>query len=199
VHDAGGHATRFGTRVRRGKLFRWLGADETEVADPRRVGLGAIVDTATRPGELTRFGWVARSAYGLPLVEPALPSLRAFDDSKPTELAVVLESSETIAELLAILTDPGAYPAAIGSSAAPDYTGAVMTLLLGWLGVPGSTITMCAACTNPPDRTSPLPLLHGLRQEFGSVDGYAEFLGLSSALGYLRNVLLVDRPVARSA
>ncbi len=183
--------------MRRGRLFRWLGDNEEEVADPRRVGLGAVIDTATEPGEPTRFGWVARTAYRLPLVEPALS--RAVDDSKPAELGVVLESHESVAELLAILTDPGAYPAAIGCSGMPDHTGAVMTLLLGWLGVPDSTITMCAACTNPPGRTTPLRLLRGLREEFGSVDGYAEVLGLSSALGYLRNVMLVDRSVARSA
>jgi hypothetical protein len=38
-----------------------------------------------------------------------------------------------------------------------------------------------------------------LRQEFGSVDDYAEYLGLASALGYLRSAMLVDRAVARSA
>ena len=34
---AGGHATRFGLRMRRGRLFRWLGENEAEAAeDPRR-------------------------------------------------------------------------------------------------------------------------------------------------------------------
>jgi Tyrosine phosphatase family len=186
-------------RMRRGRLFRWHGENEAEIADPRRVGLGTVIDTASAPGELAHYGWVARSVYELPLVGSVWPPPRAVDDPRPLELGVVLESQEAIAELLAILTDPGAYPAAIGCSVAPDQTGAAMTLLLSWLGVSDATITMCAACANPLGRTSPLPLLRTLRQEFGSVDGYAEYLGLASALGYLRGAMLVDRAVARSA
>ncbi|MGZ4689005.1 MAG: tyrosine-protein phosphatase [Acidimicrobiia bacterium] len=199
MRDVGGHATSFGTRVRRGQLFRWLGESEADVADPRRMGLGSVVDTAALPGGcLPGLGWVARSFYELPLAEP-MPASPCGDDFMQVELGVALESTDSIAELLAILTDPSAYPAAIGCSAGPDSTGIVITLLLSWLGVPDSMIVVTPACANARVGASPLSLLRGVRQQFGSVDGYAHSLGLATALGYLRAALLVESSVARSA
>jgi hypothetical protein len=190
----------FGTRMRRGQLFRWSAVDETESADPRRLALGTVIDTAiVADGSCTALGWVARSWHRLPLIESIAVQLRDVRDEDAVDVGVALESSDSVAEVLAILTDPSAYPAAIGCSAAPDATATIMTLLLGWLGIPDTTIAMSPECLTSPGSDSPLCLLRGLRHEFGSVDGYAQFLGLSSALGYLRTALLVDHSVAQSA
>jgi hypothetical protein len=195
VRDVGGPATRFGTRVRRGQLFRWSAVGEAEATDPRRIGLGAVIDTAIDSSATApRVAWVSRYHHHLPLTDPT----SGWPDEN-AGLELVHASTDSIAELLAILTDPSAYPAAIGSSAAPDHSNVAIALVLSWLGVPDSTIATTEACQGMPPASSPQSLLRGLRDQFGSVDGYAHALGLASALDYLRAALLVDRSSVRTA
>jgi Tyrosine phosphatase family len=195
VRDVGGPSTRFGTRVRRGQLFRWSASAEAEAADPRRIGLGAVVDTATQSGAAApRVAWVSRYYHHLPLTDPT-----AEWPDENAALDLVHASTESIAEVLAILTDPSAYPAAIGSSTTPDHTNVVVALVLSWLGVPDATIATNEACIGTPPTASPQSLLRGVRAQFGTVDGYAHSLGLATALDYLRAALLVDRSMEQTA
>jgi protein-tyrosine phosphatase len=127
--------------------------------------------------------------------------------------------TDAVCEALAILTDPSAYPAVVHCAAGKDRTGILIALILGLIGVPDSHIAADYALSGPamevmlvrlreqyPDaqealeRYSPalmaaepatiLRFLDGLRADYGSLDGYAEHLGMGRAIAHLRSALL---------
>ena len=128
-------------------------------------------------------------------------------------------AQNSVAEVLAVLSDPSAYPAMFHCSAGKDRTGVIAAVLLGALGVPDDTIIADYALSATamhqlvdyykrahPDSVELLErlapamvaahpdtmrmLIEGIRRDFGSFDGYAEALGVGGAPKYLRAALL---------
>jgi protein-tyrosine phosphatase len=133
---------------------------------------------------------------------------------------MLLEGQEVVAEVLAILSDPSVYPAMFHCSAGKDRTGLVAALLLGLLGVPDVTIADDYALSAAPmqrlvahyqasypdarellDRLAPAmvaaepqvmtTVIDSLRDDYGSLDGYADAIGVGSAPDYIRAALLI--------
>jgi protein-tyrosine phosphatase len=136
-------------------------------------------------------------------------------------LELVIAGRQSISAALAVLTDPSAYPAAIHCTLGKDRTGVVVALVLSLLSVADDDIVADYAASrigaerlaarfrtqladHPELLRSVLAALLAchpatmhcflakLRDQFGSIEGYVEELGLSSAIGYLR-VALLDR------
>jgi len=134
--------------------------------------------------------------------------------------ALLDDAGATIAEILAILSDPSAYPAVFHGSAGKDRTGVVAAVLLGILGVPDDTIVAdyalsagamvrliahmhatypdgsdqlhrLAAAIGAAEPAAMRALLEGLRCDYGSFDGYAAAIGVDTAPRYVREALLV--------
>jgi hypothetical protein len=163
--------------------------------------------------------------FHLPLGNPS-DGMTASDWDEPSRVAdryveLMLSGTETIAETLAVLTDPCSYPAVVHCSVGKDRTGIVCALLLSILGVSDERIVADYALSGIgaarialrlreafAERSSELtPLLPALlsahpesmrifldnvRTKFGSADGYVRDIGLGSAIGYLRAALLVS-------
>jgi hypothetical protein len=132
---------------------------------------------------------------------------------------LLLDGADAISETLAVLTDPTAYPAVIHCSVGKDRTGIVMAVILSLLGVADEDIVADYALSGigaarlvlrlrdqlgarfgeieaflpvllsaEPD--SMRAFLARMRDEFGSIDGYVEHIGVASVAGYLRAALL---------
>jgi len=119
--------------------------------------------------------------------------------------------AEAIAAAIAVLSDPDSYPAAFHCAAGKDRTGVLAALVLGVVGVPDDTIAVDYGLsragmasmvewvrTNRPEvldamvdqpgvllEAPPLAmhaLLAQLRDEFGSVSGYLDTIGVATDL-----------------
>jgi protein-tyrosine phosphatase len=126
----------------------------------------------------------------------------------------------TIAQALTILSDADAYPAVFHCSAGKDRTGILAAIVLSLLGVPDETIVADYALSahsmqrlidfyirSYPDagdrltRLAPAMVaadpqamgafLQGVRTDYGTVDAYAESIGVGDAPQRIRNLLLV--------
>lgn len=82
--------------------------------------------------------------------------------------------AEIVAETLAILTDPWAYPVVLHCS---DRSQHVVATVLGVLGLSARDIRAEAGVTD-------------IRRRYGSFDGYAAAIGVGSAPAYIRAALL---------
>lgn len=141
-------------------------------------------------------------------------------------LELLLSSDESIGEALAVLTHPAAYPAVIHCSVGKERTGILVALVLSLVGVDDDDVVaeyalsgmgaarlalrlreLCADNLGDLDRFLPALLsaepetmrcfLARVRLQFGSVEGYVAHLGMTSAIGYLRDALL-ECDVARA-
>jgi protein-tyrosine phosphatase len=228
--DLGGYRTPEGRWTRPQHLYRADGPHALSTADVEQLGalgLATVIDLRT-PEE------VERGCYASVLsdiVEYHLPMLDVLPDTDElpgwVDPAIVAaryrrmldDGHETVAEILAILSDPSAYPAMFHCSAGKDRTGVIAAVLLGVLGVPDETIVadyaLSAASmhrllefyvTAYPDATERLEriapamvaadpaamagLLGSLRADFGTFDGYADAIGVGRAPAYIRAAVL---------
>jgi protein-tyrosine phosphatase len=160
--------------------------------------------------------------HNLPLGDP-LAEATTIGWSDPQQVAthyldLLLCSDDSVAEALAVLTDPAAYPSVIHCSVGKDRTGILVALVLSLVGVDDDDIVadyalsgmgaarlalklreLCADNLADLDRFLPALLsaapdtmrfLQMLRGKFGSVGEYVEYLGLTSAIDYLRAALI---------
>jgi len=159
----------------------------------------------------------------LPLDNPQR-GMNAEDWANPHSIAeryleLLLTGADSVAEILAVLTDPASYPVAVHCSGGKDRTGIIAALVLALLGVSDDdimadyalsgfgaarlVIALQQRCRDRPDvvrRYEPALLsthpdnmgvfLDRLREKFGSVEGYVVELGMETAIGYLRTALL---------
>ena len=227
--DLGGHATATGATLRARRLFRSDCLSAASDADRRELAglrLATVIDLRSR-SEVDLAGASTRHApahhHHLPFGDP-LDGMAARDWNDPEKVAaryveLLLSGTETVAEVLAVLTDPAAYPAVVHCSVGKDRTGIVVALILALLRVGDDDIVsdyalsgMGAArlalrlrehfAARPSDIEPYLPALLSaqpesmraflelLRTKFGSAEGYVEDIGLGSAIGYLRTALL---------
>jgi protein-tyrosine phosphatase len=230
--DAGGYATRDGRTLRTGRLYRGDGPRALTDADGEIIGglgLATVIDLRT-PAEAAAHRSYTEYAtgaleYRLELMDvlPTEAELGTWRDPATVarhyeELLVV--GADAICEVLAILTDPAAYPVLLHCTAGKDRTGVLIALVLSLLGVPDETIVEDYARSGPamvelveswleaaptervriermaPAITAAHPetmeqLLRSIREVYGSVDGYVDSLGMQSAVEYVRACLLV--------
>jgi protein-tyrosine phosphatase len=233
--DLGGYPTSAGVPVLARHLYRADGPHALSDADRRRLdglGLATVIDlrTADEASQRGTYGAVLRDVveYHVPMIDvlPDLDDLSRWVD--PEVVAdryrdMLNEGQDTLAEVLAILSDPTSYPTVVHCSAGKDRTGIVSAVLLGLLGVDDDTIVADYALSGPamgrlvnhlrdkyPDtndwleRVAPALIaaqpetmtrfLADLYTQYGSFDGLADTIGVGSAPRYLRNALL--RPTA---
>lgn len=232
--DLGGYRTADGRWTRPHRLYRADGPHaltDADIAKLAGLGLVTVIDLRT-PSEVE-----ARGCYThvLPdLIEYHLPMLDVLPD--PAELpewvdpAVVagryrymLETGrDTVAEILAVLSDPSAYPALFHCSAGKDRTGVVAAVLLGIMGVPDDAIIVDyalsgaamhglvehyrAAYPHGAEQLSRLApamvaahpesmagLIDFVRRDYGSFEAYTDVIGVGSARQYIRRAMLISR------
>jgi protein-tyrosine phosphatase len=139
------------------------------------------------------------------------------------EYRTMLEgAAPMLREGIAVLTDPSAYPALVHCSAGKDRTGIFTAVVLGLLGVSDEDIVYDYALSRDgmrrlldwlnenagdqrevvrryapailaADPTTMGEFVDQLVDEFGSFAGYAEHLGVASAIPYLRAQLIAGR------
>ncbi len=137
-----------------------------------------------------------------------------------TYVAALAGSVETLREVLAVLTDPSTYPAVISCSSGVERTGIVTAVVLGLLGIPDDRIVSDFAgsreavlrrigrlrfehplvVSDELDRYGAGLLgvvpeamtlfLHRIREEYGSLLGYAQAIDMAGAVPYLRAAVL---------
>lgn len=227
ARDLGGHLTALGVRIPAQRLFR---ADVVGAGPPGRTrpptptGLRTIVDLRS-PAEVRVGPPVCPGpiVHHLPLDNPQR-GMGTTDWQHPDTVAqryleLLLDGEESIAELLAVLTDPVVYPVAIQCSGGKDRTGIVVAIVLALLGVDDRDIQADYALSGfgaarlvialerhygaQPDAvrrcvpallsTDPANIggfLDRLRVKFGSIDGYVTEIGMDAATRYLRSALL---------
>ncbi len=230
--DVGGYPTLDGRWVRPQFLYRADGPHALTARDEsllRSLGLRTVLDLRTTDEGAERGSYAAHVddviVYRLPMLD-ALPDTDDLERwANPEAMAAryreMLDAApESVAEALAILSDPSAYPALIHCTAGKDRTGILTAILLGVLGVADDTIVADYALSEPamarllahmrlqyPDAQARLDevapvmfaanpetmqrFLASMRAEFGTFDRYAESLDVDSAAGYLRAALLV--------
>jgi protein tyrosine/serine phosphatase len=226
--DLGHYVAAGGSRLRRRRLFRSDSLATASATDRRLLtglGLTTVIDLRS-PGEVElggRYSEPGPTMLHVPLGNP-MHGMAAVDWDDPHRVAthyleLLIDGSEAVAEVLAVLTDPSVYPAVIHCSVGKDRTGILVAVILSVLGVGDDDIVadytlsgMGAArlalrlrehfADRPGDLEPFLPallsahpetmrhLLGQLRDKFGSVEGYVDDIGLASAIGYLRAVLL---------
>lgn len=229
--DLGGYRTSDGRWTRPQFLYRADGPhalDDTDVTRLSTLSLSTVFDLRT-PLEVEQRG--CYSSVVSDLVEYHLPMIDVLPDADELpewiDPAVVAgryrdmldEGQDTVAEILAVLSDPSVYPAMFHCSAGKDRTGVVAAVLLGVLGVPDDAIVadyaLSAAAmrrlveyyqSTYPDAAEQLARLvpamvaadpramtgfiNGIRRDYGGFDGYAAAIGVGSALQYIRRVTL---------
>jgi len=230
LRDLGGYASADGRWTRPQRLYRGDGPHALTPNDVERLGslgLVTIIDLRT-PDEVTRGCYSAVLPdvveYHLPMVDvlPDADEISGWMDPAVVALRyreMLEHGAQSIAEVLAMLSDPSAYPAMFHCSAGKDRTGIVAAVLLGLLNVPVDTIvadyTLSGSSMHRlvdhyrrsyPDATEQLSRLapaivtahpraiggfvESLRCDYGSFDGYAAALGVGSAARYLREAML---------
>jgi protein-tyrosine phosphatase len=169
--DVGGCRTESGATVRRGRLFRsdsLAAATEQDCDRLVRCGLRTVIDLrSTAERELTG---VFR-ADGVRVEHVPLADLLAADAGRalwnnPSLVAqryyaLCVEGRHAVAEVLAVLTDPGAYPAVVHCTVGKDRTGVVMALMLRALGVDQAAVVSDYALSG----AGALRLVQRLRRE----------------------------------
>lgn len=142
-------------------------------------------------------------------------------------LQILLDGEDSVAETLAVLTDPTSYPVALHCSSGKDRTGIITALLLALLGVNDDDILADYALSGfgaarlvlalehrfrdrPEIVSRYLPavfsthpdnighFLDRLRAKFGSIDGYVSEIGMEPAIGFLHTALLGSAPARRA-
>lgn len=229
--DVGGYGAGPDRRTVPGRLFRSDGLNQLTTADIERIealGVTTVIDLRTTQ-ELDAFGKVtdrlALSSYHhLPLTTDLATAVRLLEDADGESLArcyrhLAAVGSEMIAEILAVLTDPSAYPAVVHCSAGKDRTGLVVAVILALLGVDDDQIVDDYTLSGPAlqrmvarmERSDPQAagrllqgapallaapahamrvFLDGLATDYGSVQGFADHLGVGSATSHLRRALV---------
>lgn len=229
--DLGGYATLDGHWVRPQRLYRADGPHALTQEDGvklRALELATVIDLRT-PHEVHERGCYVTALADV--VEYHLPMTDVLPDSgelprwtDPQVVAVeyrrMLErGTDTIAEVLAILTDPSAYPVMFHCSAGKDRTGVLSAVLLGVLGVSDETIIADYALSGGamerliayyqvayPDagerlsRLAPAMVaaypeamaafLEGVRRDYGTFDDYTTAIGVGSSSRHIRNAVL---------
>jgi hypothetical protein len=133
---------------------------------------------------------------------------------------LLLTETDSLCEALAVLTDPSAYPALIHCAVGKDRTGLLVALVLSLIGVSEDDIVTDYALSGigaarlafrlrdqlgdrPDEFHAALPALLSadpqsmrrflamVRAEFGSVEGYVEYVDMASVVEYLRAALLL--------
>lgn len=228
--DLGGYETESGAATRYQRLFRSDGlhlltaADQEEVS---RLCIATVIDLRT-PIEVAAKGRARLCAtqFQLPMDDPLpAPSGVGPWHAEPAfiadmYLAALAGGVETVREILALLTDPSAYPAVVSCSSGVERTGIVTAVVLGLLGVPDSRIVSDFAGSREavlrrigrlrfehPEAVSHELDRYGagllgvvpeamalflvrLREEHGSFAGYARAIDMAGAVPYLRAALL---------
>jgi protein-tyrosine phosphatase len=231
--DLGGYPTTTAAKILPRRLFRSDSLASASAADRARfaeLGLTTVIDLRSETEIVLGGRYDGRATYHhLPLGNP-LTTLVNVEWNDPQRVAAhyveLLHSApDSVAEALAVLTDPAAYPAVIHCSIGKDRTGIVTALLLALLDIADDDIVADYALSGIGaarlalrlrdhfgDRYSELePLLPALlsadpatmrlflaavRTEYGSVEGYVDHIGVSTAIPYLRDVLLEHRIAA---
>jgi protein-tyrosine phosphatase len=194
----------------------------------RALELATVIDLRT-PKEVHERGcYVTVLAdvveYHLPMTDvlPGPDELQRWTDPQVVadEYRKILEGgTDTIAEVLAILTDPSTYPVMFHCSAGKDRTGVLSAVLLGVLGVSDETIIADYALSGGamerlieyyqvayPDagerlsRLTPAMVaaypeamaafLEGVRRDYGTFDDYTTAIGVGSSSRHIRNAVL---------
>lgn len=227
--DVGGHPVP-GGRVRLEHLYRSDGLHRLRGAGRAqldRVGLATVIDLRS-PAEVQRQGTVCGTAtrYNLPMHDGISHWPGAMDAGTDSSmageryLAMVQDNPAVFQEVLAVLTDPTAYPAVVCCSSGVERTGLVTAVLLGILGVPGDAIVRDHAASRQAvlrragrlrfehpsalaldaDRRGdlsggviPAAMAHLcalVRREYGSFAGYAAAIDMAPAIPYLRAALV---------
>jgi protein-tyrosine phosphatase len=229
--DLGGYHVAGGRSLRWGRLFRSgsLGAlSETDRHKLEELNLATVIDLRTDE-ELarTKAPRLADVAYHhLPLIE-VLPTREEYESMASLEVAaarylkMLAGARSTVAEALAVLCQPGSYPAVVHCSAGKDRTGVLSALVLGMVGVSDDQIAAdyalsaragpqlvarlsreypeaaaeieanSAALVSAEPETMQI-FLDAVRAEHGSFAGLAAWLGMPEAPDRLQEVL-VDR------
>jgi protein-tyrosine phosphatase len=229
--DLGGYKAAEGRTVRWRRLFRADGLHRLTEADLNRLvdlGLRTVIDLRTLDEvvERGRIEWPAPDLayHHLPMIDvlPDREEMPAWVDASfvaDRYAAMLGEGGEAVAEALAVLTDPHAYPAVFHCAAGKDRTGILAAVVLGLLGVSDADIVTDYAlsraamarmlewlrATHPEaieeleSRTAAIVaaepetmalFLERFRLEYGSFETYAGSLGLAGAVSDLRASLL---------
>ena len=225
--DVGGYAAADASVVRKGTLFRSDSLAAASVGDTERLvrhGVRTVVDL--RSDDERTLAGVFR-AGGVRVEHIPLADLMAADAGRefwhaPERIAaryfgLCTEAADAVAEVVAVLTDPAAYPAVIHCSVGKDRTGVVVAIILRSLGVSPTDVVRDFARSAAgrlhlvqrlrqemaPEELEPyLPALLAAEpatmrgflgrvdDEFGSVPRYLASIDMESAVGYLRAALL---------
>jgi protein tyrosine/serine phosphatase len=227
--DLGGYHTGTGAATQWRRLFRGDAVIGATPADRGRfddAGLRAVIDL--RSTHEVALGGSYRApglvAHHVPLGDLLDRETRWDAWSDPAYVAdryfeLCVTGGDAIAEVLAILTDPAAYPAVIHCSLGKDRTGVVTALILRAIGVPTRTVVEEYALSRhgaarlverlqarmgtdrhdlepylpamlAADPRTMIAFLHRVVDEFGSVHGYLRHLGVASTVDHLRAALL---------
>src|SRR5579859_4556528 len=145
--DLGGYRTVDGRCVRWQRLFRADGLHrltEADLAHLAGLGLATVIDLRTEKelDEVGRIAWPAPDLafHHLPMLDvlPDRTTYPAWVDAgyvADRYVAMLEKGRDAVAEALAILTDPTAYPAVFHCAAGKDRTGLLAAVVLGLLNV----------------------------------------------------------------
>jgi protein tyrosine/serine phosphatase len=220
ARDLGGHLTGERRRIPARRLFRSDAIPGAAIGVETAGHLATVIDLRS-PSEV-RSATTARRVH-LPLDNPqhgmTADDWRSADAVAQRYLELLLDGEDSVVELLAVLTDPAAYPVAIHCTGGKDRTGIIAALLLALVGVRDDDIRADYALSgfgaarlvaglqrrfgDRPEAIRPfLPavlstdpdnigiFLDRLRVKFGSVEGYVAAIGMESAIGFFRTALL---------
>jgi protein-tyrosine phosphatase len=230
--DLGSYRTSDGRWTRPQHLYRADGPHaltDADVTTLRGLELSTVIDLRTVEEVEQRGCYTTVLSdvveYHLPMIDvlPDANELPAWVD--PSVVARryrdMLDSGhDSIAEILAVLSDPSAYPAMFHCSAGKDRTGLVAAVVLGIVGVPDATIVADYALSRAPMRrllehyqaayphaaeqlTRAAPamvaadpqtmseLIDSVRRDFRDFDGYASAVGVGTAPRFIREATLI--------
>ena len=236
--DLGGYPAAGLRTVKWEHLFRADGLHRLTDADLARLaelGLVTVIDLRTDQEleEVGRIAWPAPELtyHHLPMLDvlPDRTTYPAWVDASYVAdryVGMLEKGAAAVAEALAILASPAAYPAVFHCAAGKDRTGLLAAVVLGLLGVSDEDIIAdyalsqqamgrmlawlraerpelreqiegsAAAIVAAEPDTMSL-FLDRLRERHGSFAGYAEALGVGGAVGPLQQALLDHSPAGR--
>lgn len=220
---AGGASTRWRSLYRSDGLCDLTGAGRRELGElgvASVIDLRTGTELAAQgPGPVPGMTFYLPLPAVLPVLGSAEPALIA--ESYYTTL---LAGVDTMREIFAILTDRASYPAVVCCPTGIDRTGIVIAAVLGAIGVPDDVLVRDFAASREAtirrtgrmrfehpsvvqpqvDRFGPGLLgvvpealggcLELLREDFGTLAGYAESIDMAGALPYISAALLDPPP-----